>query len=458
MENKKINILFVDDEESFVHSMMRGVSIRTTNYNLHSAFTEQDALRLTKEIQPEVIVVDLCIHGGGPESGLSLIPKFFEINEDVRIIVLTGMSDDTWGIRCLNAGAASFLVKPVDSDRLVGLLHDTVNVSRLMRASKQNDGEARQIFESLGVSTKSNAMAEVLDQIVFATISSQPVLLCGETGVGKSFIAQTIHKAGVRAKAPFVRSQPTYGSHDLAMSEFFGHTKGAYTGATEGRRGLIEQANGGTLFIDEIDQFSHEVQVALLHVLQAKEYNVVGGNQRKVSDFRLISATNCPFEQLEKDNRLRRDFYHRIAHTVIHIPPLRERRADIPDIARSILARCVTEEQGNVRNFSKEALIWLTGQPWRGNIRELESVVEGGYLQAKFFNRTFVRLSDLLRRRPCKVECIEGTLSEQLRIYEMTIATNEFSKHSHNQSATARALGIDRKRLRKILSRAEVQQ
>jgi DNA-binding NtrC family response regulator len=242
------------------------------------------------------------------------------------------------------------------------------------------------------------------------------------------------------------------------MSEFFGHTKGAYTGATESRRGLIEQADNGTLFIDEIDQFSNEVQVALLHVLQSKEYSVLGNNQTKTSNFRLIAATNYPEHHLIEDKRMREDFYHRIAKLRIHLPPLRERREDIPDIAQSILQALVCGEKGNAMSFKQETLCWLASQPWKGNIRELESAIELGFLHAKRANRSQIWISDLSRSASIQIEQCDGTLSEQLRAFERSIASIEFAKQSENHSATARALGIDRKRLRKILTRSGVMQ
>jgi DNA-binding NtrC family response regulator len=458
MQENKPNILIVDDDPSLVRVVESSINKRTDKYDLHVAYNVKDAMLIAKRILPEVIVLDLCIENGNPESGLHLIPKFFEGNDTVKILVLTGMSDEQFGVRCVNAGASSYLLKPLDPTELFALVSNAVNSSRLLRHSKNGSDSARKVFEELGLATKSEAMLGVIDDIALASITDQPVLIFGETGVGKSYIANLIHRAGARSKGAFVRSQPTCGSQDLIMSEFFGHTKGAYTGATESRRGLIEQADNGTLFIDEIDQFSNEVQVALLHVLQSKEYSVLGNNQTKTSNFRLIAATNYPEHHLIEDKRMREDFYHRIAKLRIHLPPLRERREDIPDIAQSILQALVCGEKGNAMSFKQETLCWLASQPWKGNIRELESAIELGFLHAKRANRSQIWISDLSRSASIQIEQCDGTLSEQLRAFERSIASIEFAKQSENHSATARALGIDRKRLRKILTRSGVMQ
>lgn len=458
MEEKKPNVLFVDDEP-VVTSFLSGVIRRRNDcYRIHVADNPKSALILAMQFKPEIAVIDLCIEHRNPNSGLALIQKFLEIDDTIKVLVLTSMDVEDWGIKCIEAGAANYIRKPSTEEELFTLISNCVTSSQLLRQGQKNSSSAREVFEELGLATKSKAMAAVLDDITLAALTDQPVLICGETGVGKTFIANLLHRAGLREKGPLVRSQPGCGSHDLVMSELFGHMRGAYTGATENRRGLIEQAHGGTLFIDEIDQFTHEVQVALLHVLQTKEYSAVGSSQKKVSNFRLISATNCPDHELIEKNRLREDFYHRIAKLKIHIPPLRKRVEDIPDIARSILSEISKNDSARAYDFNREAMTWMCGQSWKGNIRELEGVVELGYLHAKRSKRNIIRVSDLIRSVPKLTDKIDGTLSEQLRAFEYSIAWLEFAKNYENHSATARSLGIDRKRLRKILKQSGVSQ
>lgn len=456
MEKESANVLVIEDDEAAARSVIRSLKHRSDDHVYHAAHNEREAILLAKRIEPEVIVLDLSIDPTrGPESGLSLIPRLFQFSDSARIIVLTGMSADDWGIRAINAGAASFVCKPHDADHLSALVDDGISVARLMRGHRAAEDEMLVALEELGLSTKSEVMAKALEQVAFAASHPLPVLLCGETGVGKGIVANAIHRASKRGTGPFVRLQPSFGSHDLIAAELFGHTRGAFTGARDARSGLIEEASGGTLFLDEIDALPNQTQVSLLHVLQEKEFQKLGSNQKCTSDFRLIAATNCPFEQLLSGDRLRSDFFHRIAHTVIHIPPLSERRADIPLLAQQFVDKL--RKDGNedvVFSLTAQASLWLSAQPWPGNVRELQASVERGYAQAHLDRRRCICIRDLHSPVPPKFECADGSLSEQLRSFELNVATTTFTKNRQNYSATARALGIDRKRLKRILARA----
>ncbi len=455
MDNEKAHVLFIDDEETFTRQLIRSAALRRSAFECHSANNETQAIQVAERIKPDVIVLDLGL-SGGPESGLSLIPKLFEVTDCARLLVLTGHGDAEWGIRSINAGAASFVPKPVDFDHLAALIDDGINVARLMRATRGKNSELLAGIAALGLTTQSEKMLKALEQVAFAAATPQPVLLCGETGVGKGLVAQAIHKASKRRSRPFVRMQPSFASHDLIMSELFGHMRGSFTGASDSRTGLIEEAHGGTLFLDEIDTLPQQTQIALLEVLQEKEFKRMGSNRTIKSDFRLISATNLPFESLLEGSRLRMDFYHRIAHTVIHIPPLRERRADIPQLAQDYVSKLASEDECSVvYGLTHEACSWLAAQPWPGNVRELHAMVERGYSQAHYFARRSIRVSDFQAPPPPKFENGGTSLSEQLHIYELTIVSSVFAKTGHNYTETAKALGIDRKRLKRILARTE---
>jgi len=456
MESHKANVLFVDDEQAFLKQITQSIARRSSTFDCQVAVSENEALHIAQQVQPEVIILDLGLHpNGGPEVGLGLISTLLQIADAARILVLTGQSEIDWGIRCINAGAASFLSKPVGADHLLALIEDGIKVAQLMRASKAN-GDAKSAIATLGFTTRSDSMKQILDDIAFAAATPQPVLLCGETGVGKGFIAHLIHRASRRADGPFMRMQPSFGSHDLVNSELFGHVRGSFTGANENRVGLIEEANRGTLFLDEIDSLPQQTQIALLNVLQEKEFQRIGSNKKYQSDFRLISATNTRFDLLVDQSKLRLDFYHRIAHTVIHIPPLRERRPDIPQMAHDLVATLASQdEESTVSGLTSDTCNWLAAQPWPGNVRELHAAIERGYSHAKFYGRRLIRLSDIQRPLEPLESSSDAPLSEQLKVYELTIVSSVFAKNRQNYSATARSLGIDRKRLKRILSRAE---
>ena len=452
----KPNVLLVDDEQVLTNTLRRDISRATDSFMCHTANSPHQAKELVQKIHPEVIVLDLSLDPHiGPEGGLSLITELLKVEDCARVLVLTGQSEGEWGVRCINAGAASFLEKPPEINHLVALLNDAATVSRLMRKNKDNS-DVLTSMAGFGLATRSEEMKKAVELVNFAASTSQPVLLVGETGVGKGIIASVIHRASKRCDKPFLRSQPSFGSHDLIASDLFGHTKGAFTGATEMRIGLIEAANGGSLFLDEVDSLPHSTQVALLNVLQDKEFQRVGSHKTYRSDFRLIAATNTPFELLKDGSRLRFDFYQRIAQTVIHIPPLRNRRADIPSLAREFVRRLAEDDKnGTVCDLARESIAWLCGEPWPGNIRELQATVERGYGHAQYHQKRLITLADLQATGVPPTTTVEATLSEQIRVYELTIATNALLKHKNNYAAAARQLGIDHKRLRRILARAE---
>lgn len=457
MESRKPNVLFVDDEVTVLRSIIRGIQRRTPELECHAAVCESEALSMARKFDPEVIVVDLSLDPEvGAESGISLITKLFEINDNVRIIVLTGHDNQSWGMKAINAGATSFLSKPAEFDRLLSIINDGVHVSRLQRASKNSNKDSLNSIKGLGLTSRSEKMIKVMEELAFAASTNLPVLLCGETGVGKGIIAQAIHDAGKRKSEPFVRFQPTFSSYDLVNSELFGHVRGSFTGATDNRAGLIEQADKGTLFLDEVDSLPHQTQVALLHVLQEKEFQKIGGSRVQKSNFRLISATNHPTVGCSEKSTLRLDFFHRIAQHVIHIPSLRERRSDIPYLAEYFLERLSKNDpDGTVCKLSNEVATWLSAQPWPGNVRELQATIERGFAQAKFYQRRYLKVSDVQVSASKPIEVNGGSLSDQLKCMALTITSSALEKNMHNYSATARSLGIDIKRLKKILEGAE---
>ena len=456
MEADKSNVLFVDDDAACTRSTIRGVLRLFPDFNPHTAEKEEEAIALARKLRPEVVVLDLNLDPGvGPQSGYKLIQKFLELLGFVRIIMLTGSVDD-WGCKCVNAGAASYMEKPADIQKLAALIQDSIRVVHYMRSKPETLDEAHVAARATGLIAYSEKMKHVIDEIAIAAPMSQPILLCGETGVGKFIVAQAIHALSKRQNKPFVRMQPSFGNPDLIHSELFGYKRGAFTGAHTDQPGFISEADGGTLFLDEVDALPHNTQIELLHVIQEKQFQRLGCTKPCRSDFRLISATNIPFERLTDGSSLRIDFYHRIAHHVIHIPPLRERRADIPHLAQDILNRLLRENpEARVSGFASEALIWLSAQPWPGNVRELQAAIERAYSKALFNQRCLIYVGDLDNSERITESPATMSLKVRLRNFELSVVSSTFAKHHQNFTAAARELGVDRKRLRRILARAE---
>ena len=444
-------ILFVDDDTEAALALIRSLERRTNDFNFKHAENAERALEIFNKERPDVAVVDLTLDPAqGPESGFSLIRQFQELDSFTRILVLTGHGAEEIGVKALQCGAASFLTKPIDTDHLLALVKDCVSYVNLKRHHEELC-QREAVREIKGLSTRSPQMKKIIESVAYAGTNSQALLITGETGTGKGVIAQIIHDTGNRCKGPFIRVQPTFGSNDLITSELFGHEKGAFTGAVEARRGLIEEANGGTLFIDEIDELPNETQVLLLNVLQEKKFRRLGSNKELHSDFRLITASNS--HNLE--SKLREDFYHRISHFQINLPPLRERLEDISVLAKKFLREIVTRENLAVQDLSDSASAKLLSYSWPGNIRELQAVIEGALYRANFYERRFVEAEDIeLQRKSSNGASSGKSFREKVQDFELELINSALTKCDNNQVQAAESLKVDRSTLRRVLSRA----
>ncbi len=455
--NTSSNVLFVDDDEQSINSLTRALERREASFSIHSANNSTDALEKIVKIKPEVAVVDLSLDPNiGPDSGLNLIGEILQLDTTVRILVLTGHGSEEIGVRALQFGAASFLLKPIDASHLQALINDGINFSNLKRQFQKLNTTPEYTRNIKGLQSKSAIMGKVVEDVCYAATNNQPVLITGETGTGKGVLAQAIHTLSERHARPFIRVQPTFGSSDLITSELFGHEKGAFTGAAESRSGLIEEADMGTLFIDEIDELPHDTQVLLLNVLQEKMFRRVGSNKEKKSNFRLVSATNRTIEEILAKEKLRQDFFHRIAHFRIEIPALRERIEDIPQLARDVVTDIANRESLQVQGLTDKAIAKLSAYNWPGNIRELQAIVEGGVYRATFHSRNFVEAGDIeINKRPGEATSTGMSFRERINAFELQIIREALQKNDNNQSKAAASLQLDRTTMRRILKRLD---
>ena len=454
MQSSEQRCLFIDDDETSTRALIRRLQARNPNFQSLYAKSAESGLKLYRELAPEVVILDLSLDPlRGPDSGLELLPELLKISSDARVLVLTGHGAEEYGLKALELGASSFLSKPVLTNHLLSLISDGLSVAGLKRRYKQLC--SKQSKSLVGFETRSTKMSKVLENAQFAASNKQPLMITGETGTGKGLLAQAIHQAGPDNRKPFIRFQPNFGGSDLITSELFGHLKGAFTGAGENRRGLLEEVNGGTLFLDEVDELPLETQVLLLHVLQEKTFRRLGSNRDCHSDFRLIAATNRSVKTSLADKKLRLDFYHRIAHLTLEIPPLRERPEDIPDLAQDCLQSLSNRENLSVHGFSKEALAVLRACPWPGNIRELLAAVESGVYRASFANRRIVSSEDfgLNAETSLSLSQVTGSFSERIEQYKLQLIRETLEECNQNQSRAARILGLDRSSMRRILLR-----
>ncbi|MBX7143593.1 MAG: sigma-54 dependent transcriptional regulator [Oligoflexia bacterium] len=447
--------ILIDDDSEALLSLARALKVSIPVLSCEVATCAERAKVIVREQRPEVAVLDLCIDTHcGVQSGFELLEQLLLIDPTLRVLVLTGHGSPEHGVRALNLGAASFLEKPADIGHLAALIRDGERQSTLRRSFVTLQKQAEDGVESKLIGG-SQVMQRLREEVQLAARTPQPILLLGETGTGKGVCARLIHELSVRADKRFVRYQPNFASADLVNSEIFGHVKGAFTGAMQDRIGLIGEADGGSLFLDEVEELPLETQVGLLGVLQERQFRPVGANRELAANFRLICASNRDTLIMIEQGKLRRDFYHRIAHQVIRIPSLSEHVDDIPMLAQHFLHELGKRDCLNVFGLSQEALATLEQHPWPGNVRELQAVIEGAAYRASANGRTQVEKQDLsfLAQMASNSEFAAG-LNEQVDLFRRRLISAALSKHNGNQVQAARDLRIDRSTLRRILSRS----
>ncbi len=444
-------ILIVEDDHALSRSLVRRLKNVGALFNFVTCDHTQRALELTTQYSPEVCLVDLSIETDiGPQSGLDLISNLLKIDSTMKVVVLTGHNSSEYGMKAIHAGASSYNEKPVDPSYLLIVLQDAVKFSKLKRDFNSLSLK-KEISLGLSLNSPSStspAMIKVLEKAAFAASNNQPLLITGETGTGKGLLARAIHKA--YCKGSFVRFQPNYSGQDLVSSQLFGHEKGSFTGATDARVGLLEAANNGTLFIDEIDCLDTESQVILLETLQEKTFQRVGSLKELTSNFRLISATNADPEKLVSEKNLRSDFFHRIGHLKINIPALRERKEDIPSLSSHFLENLSNRENLQVHSLSAPALAKLSAHSWPGNVRELLATVESATWLASYNDRSVVEADDIDLGN---TKQNTSSFKQQVKDFELSLVKSAMERSKNNQSQAAKDLGLHRTALRRILER-----
>lgn len=452
---KTSSILIVDDDSDAVLSLSRALSTHLPASRIHGAGTATAALQLFKDYAPEAVILDLCLDPGeGIQSGMTLLTTMLQQDPTARILVLTGHSDRENGYTCISLGASSFLSKPVDITHIKILLLDAIDQSTLRREllQRRRADNVQALATLVGSST---AMQSVREQLQFAASTNQPVLILGETGTGKGLCAAVIHRLSNRSTHRLIRYQPNFTAPEMVNSDLFGHQKGAFTGAETARNGLLVEANEGTLFLDEVDELPIETQVSLLGVFQERRFRPLGSNTELVSDFRLITASNKPIKDSLSSGKIRADFYHRIAHIEVTIPPLRERLEDIPELAADCIKRIRDHEQIPVLQVAAAVYPHLQSRTWPGNIREFQATLEHAVYRAHYRGSTVIDLCDIPSLQQAHTAPVDGSISELVKHFKAKLVNDALLQTGGNQVKAASRLGINRSTLRRILDEVE---
>ncbi|EDL59087.1 sigma-54-dependent transcriptional regulator [Gimesia maris] len=365
-------LLIVDDEESICWGLSQlGESL---GHQVRMASSAEQALTFAEEERPDVVVMDVRLPG---IDGLTAMQGLYDRIGTVPVIVITAYGDLQTAVEAVRKGAFDYIVKPFDLNQMERVLEKAIDESQ---RDVLMPGEPKQVEGLVGSTPE---MQNVFKSIALVAGSEASVLLSGESGTGKELAAQAIHRFSDRSEGPFVAVNIASLSEGLAESELFGHAQGAFTSADSARVGFLEQADQGTLFLDEVADIPLAIQIKLLRALEEGEVLPVGSNQRVKTSFRVIAATHRNLESLIKQGKFRHDLYFRLCTFQIDIPPLRKRVTDIRVLAEFFLERFVDRQTGMQHRLTAETVAELERRPWYGNVRELRNAIEHAALRAR---------------------------------------------------------------------------
>lgn len=433
--NGKEKILIVDDEKIVRESLLHW--FEEDGYDVEAAEDGEIALKMFDKNKYDLLLVDMKMPG---ISGLELLKKVKEIDKETIVILITAFASVPSAITALKDGAYDYVTKPVDPDELAHLVKKALEQKALKHENIQLKENIEEIIKPDNFIGESPQMKKIFELIHTVAPTDTTVMIRGESGTGKELVAKAIHINSKRKYFPIIPVNCGAITETLLESELFGHEKGAFTGAQFKRRGKFEMADGGTIFLDEIGSISPKMQIELLRVIETKQFSRVGGNQLINSDFRVIIATNEPLEDLVKQGKFREDLYYRLNVFSIIVPPLRERRSDIPILAYYFLNKFTTAMNKPVKNISKEAMDFLTNYDWPGNVRELENAIERAVVIGK---ESSIHVKDL----PFHVSnnnIITENGEKSLASMESKYILQVLNENNWNISRSAAILEIDR--------------
>jgi DNA-binding NtrC family response regulator len=428
---QNISLLIVDDEESVRDSLYNWFI--EDGYDVDYAANAKEALMKIEAGDFDIILADIKMPG---MDGLEMHRRIKAINSEAIVIVMTAFASVETAVQALKDGAFDYVTKPFDPDDLSHLIRNAANQISLKNENETLKNKVVSLENIEDIVGNSKAMIKVLKEVENVAQSNSSVIITGESGTGKELIARAIHSNSARKFFPLVTVHCGALSEDLLESELFGHEKGAFTGALFNRKGRFEMADGGTIFLDEIATISGKMQIELLRVLESKTFVRVGGNKEIKSDFRVICATNRNLKKLVEEGTFREDLYYRLNVVNITIPPLRERREDIPMLVQHFIKKYCTSMSRDLISIDPAALKRIEEYDFPGNVRELENMIERAIVVG---NGKEIRLKDL----PLEKDIITDS-NDSLSELEKKYVLQTLNKYNWNISRSAKALKIDR--------------
>ncbi len=445
MANTKI--LIVDDELILRESL--AAWLERDGHDVVAVASGEEGLRLIEEESFDIVFLDIKLEG---MDGLQVLKEIRKIDPDIKVLMITAYGSISTAVEAMKLGASDYLLKPFEPEELSMLIEKILRQRACELENQYLKEEIREKTRFESLIGQSQAMQEVFSLIEKVAPMESTVLITGETGTGKELVARAIHSHSKRKHGPFVALNCGAIPEHLMESELFGHEKGAFTDARQQRRGKIELAMGGTLFLDEIGEISPRMQVDLLRVLQEKVFYRIGGSKPIHVDCRIVAATNRDLKRAVEEGKFREDLYYRLNVITIHVPPLRERKEDIPLLAKHFLMKFARETNKHIERISREAMDLMMLYDWPGNVRELQNAIEravvigqGKVIQAKDLP-IFLQGQRIVSAEKKSLQAVEKEHIEKI-----------LRETNWNITMSARILGIDRSTLYKKIKRYNIQ-
>jgi len=448
----RVKTILIVDEDHATRERLSGML--GSRYRVLNAASGEAAVGLLMKEQAEIVLLDVCLPGVSGLDALRILRENYPLTE---VIMISARGDVELAVQAMKQGAYHYVTKDVEDEALLSLVQhagDRLDLNRRVLSLSDQIADADRDFV-IGPSSAMQAVAAMVRKVARLPAT---VLILGESGTGKELLARKIHRESERPDGPFVTVNLAAIPRDLVESTLFGHEKGAFTGAVRQQIGKFELASGGTLFLDEIGDLRLDLQGKLLRAIQEGEIERVGGRKAIGTDFRLIAATNVDLEKAVKDGRFRDDLYYRLNVIPIRLPPLRERREEIPDLVRFFVQRYRARFRKQVEGVSPEAMEMLAAYWWPGNVRELENMVER---LVALSDREWIGEDDLpleyqLTRDEPGDEGDEGRLQRAVTTFERNAIVKALERHDWNVTATARYLGLPLSTLKSKMERLDI--
>ncbi|MHB1092982.1 sigma-54-dependent transcriptional regulator [Thiobacillus sp.] len=447
------SLLIVDDEEIALHNLQH--VMEKAGYRVTATQSGAAAVTLLASQRFDVVLTDLRMEG---VDGMDVLKKSRELQPEAEVIFITGFATTESAVQALKHGAFYYIAKPFRLDEVRKVVAEALEKVRLRRENDALRREVEGYRDGEGIVTQDVDMQRLLEIARQIAPTDCSVLITGESGTGKELFAKYLHKHSTRTDGPYVAINCGAFSEQLLANELFGHEKGAFTGASALKKGLIEVSSGGTLFLDEVTEMAPSMQVKLLRVLQEREVLRVGGTRPVKCDVRVLAATNRDAGEAVKEGRFREDLYFRLNVVNLHIPPLVERKDDIPLLAQHFLLKYASRMRKQVVRISSEVMAVLVDYPFPGNVRELENLIERGTAMAQGDTIEVAHLPEALQKREGPEFRRSGGRLPTLEEQEQSYITRVLDEVQGNQTAAAQILGINRASLwRKLKARRNAQ-